>query len=144
MELILIWFETLLLFSGWVIFWYLCLQSAFCQETFHVLYFLQLMNLLKSWMNDITSYLRLHCSVYYCQVSKLSSRMLSSSHTCWNPLGVPFVIEQSGRGERTYDIYSRLLKERIVCLMAPVSFYFQCIWLMLMKSKLKYHSFATN
>lgn len=36
------------------------------------------------------------------------------------PLGVPLVIEQSGRGERTYDIYSRLLKERIVCLMAPV------------------------
>jgi len=35
-------------------------------------------------------------------------------------LGVPLVIEQSGRGERTYDIYSRLLKERIICLMAPV------------------------
>jgi len=37
-----------------------------------------------------------------------------------SPLGVPLVIEQSGRGERTYDIYSRLLKERIVCLMSPV------------------------
>jgi len=36
------------------------------------------------------------------------------------PLGVPLVIEQSGRGERTYDIYSRLLKERIICLMSPV------------------------
>lgn len=35
-------------------------------------------------------------------------------------MGVPLVIEQSGRGERTYDIYSRLLKERIICLMAPV------------------------
>ena len=28
---------------------------------------------------------------------------------------VPMVVEQSGRGERAYDIYSRLLKERIVC-----------------------------
>ena len=34
---------------------------------------------------------------------------------------VPIVIEQTGRGERAYDIYSRLLKERIVCVMGPVS-----------------------
>jgi ATP-dependent Clp protease, protease subunit len=34
---------------------------------------------------------------------------------------VPMVIEQSGRGERAYDIYSRLLKERIVFLFGPVS-----------------------
>ena len=33
---------------------------------------------------------------------------------------VPMVIEQSGRGERAYDIYSRLLKERIVFLVGPV------------------------
>lgn len=33
---------------------------------------------------------------------------------------VPIVIEQTGRGERAYDIYSRLLKERIICLMGPV------------------------
>jgi len=33
---------------------------------------------------------------------------------------VPIVIEQTGRGERAYDIYSRLLKERIVCVMGPV------------------------
>lgn len=33
---------------------------------------------------------------------------------------VPFVIEQTGRGERSYDIYSRLLKERIICLMGPI------------------------
>ena len=33
---------------------------------------------------------------------------------------VPIVIEQSGRGERAYDIYSRLLKERIICFMGPV------------------------
>jgi ATP-dependent Clp protease protease subunit len=36
---------------------------------------------------------------------------------------VPMVIEQSGRGERAYDIYSRLLKERIVFLVGPVEDY---------------------
>jgi len=34
---------------------------------------------------------------------------------------VPIVIEQSGRGERAYDIYSRLLRERIVFLVGPVT-----------------------
>jgi ATP-dependent Clp protease protease subunit len=33
---------------------------------------------------------------------------------------VPIVIEQSGRGERSYDIYSRLLRERVVFLVGPV------------------------
>lgn len=33
---------------------------------------------------------------------------------------VPIVIESTGRGERSYDIYSRLLKERIICLMGPI------------------------
>lgn len=33
---------------------------------------------------------------------------------------MPIVIEQTGRGERAYDIFSRLLKERIICLMGPV------------------------
>uniref|UniRef100_A0A2M3ZC13 ATP-dependent Clp protease proteolytic subunit n=1 Tax=Anopheles braziliensis TaxID=58242 RepID=A0A2M3ZC13_9DIPT len=33
---------------------------------------------------------------------------------------VPIVVEQTGRGERAYDIFSRLLKERIICLMGPV------------------------
>ncbi|RMI13770.1 MAG: ATP-dependent Clp endopeptidase proteolytic subunit ClpP [Calditrichaeota bacterium] len=33
---------------------------------------------------------------------------------------VPMVIEQTGRGERAYDIYSRLLKERIVFLTTPI------------------------
>lgn len=31
------------------------------------------------------------------------------------------MIEQTGRGERSYDIYSRLLKERIICLMGPIN-----------------------
>jgi ATP-dependent Clp protease, protease subunit len=33
---------------------------------------------------------------------------------------VPMVIEQSGRGERAYDIYSRLLKERVIFLVGPI------------------------
>jgi ATP-dependent Clp protease protease subunit len=38
-----------------------------------------------------------------------------------NGLGlIPMVIEQSGRGERAYDIYSRLLKERVVFLVGPI------------------------
>jgi ATP-dependent Clp protease protease subunit len=38
-----------------------------------------------------------------------------------NNLGyVPMVVEQSGRGERSYDIYSRLLKERVVFLVGPI------------------------
>ena len=33
---------------------------------------------------------------------------------------VPMVVEQSSRGERAYDIYSRLLKERIIFLTGPI------------------------
>lgn len=33
---------------------------------------------------------------------------------------VPMVVEQTGRGERSYDIYSRLLKERIIFMVGPV------------------------
>ena len=36
-------------------------------------------------------------------------------------LYVPMVIEQSGRGERAYDIYSRLLKERVIFLVGPIN-----------------------
>jgi ATP-dependent Clp protease, protease subunit len=45
-------------------------------------------------------------------------------NSSWEPVGlglVPMVIEQSGRGERAYDIYSRLLKERVVFLVGPVN-----------------------
>ena len=45
-------------------------------------------------------------------------------HSQWEPqdLGyIPMVIEQSGRGERAYDIYSRLLKERVIFLVGPVN-----------------------
>ena len=34
---------------------------------------------------------------------------------------IPMVIEQSGRGERSFDIYSRLLKERVVFLVGEVN-----------------------
>lgn len=34
---------------------------------------------------------------------------------------IPIVVEQTGRGERAYDIYSRLLRERIICLMGPIN-----------------------
>ena len=38
-----------------------------------------------------------------------------------NNLGlVPMVVEQTARGERSYDIYSRLLKERVVFVVGPV------------------------
>src|SRR5918912_2087565 len=47
-----------------------------------------------------------------------------SMHTSWEPQGPgldPIVNEQSGRGERAYDIYSRLLKERVVFLVGVVN-----------------------
>ena len=36
---------------------------------------------------------------------------------------VPMVVEQTSRGERAYDIYSRLLKERVIFLVGPVEDY---------------------
>ena len=50
-------------------------------------------------------------------------RGISSSQP-FEPQGlglVPMVVEQSGRGERAYDIYSRLLKERVIFLVGPVN-----------------------
>src|ERR1700733_12469916 len=47
---------------------------------------------------------------------------MHSTYPSLNGLGlVPTVIEQSGRGERAYDIFSRLLRERIVFLVGPVN-----------------------
>jgi len=46
-----------------------------------------------------------------------------SGHSDWEPRGlglVPIVIEQTARGERSFDIFSRLLKERVVFLVGPV------------------------
>lgn len=56
--------------------------------------------------------------------SSLDTRMNESTGDAgWNPraLGlIPMVIEQTARGERSFDIFSRLLKERVVFLVGPV------------------------
>ena len=50
-----------------------------------------------------------------------NSKIESISQFSPNNLGyIPMVVEQSGRGERSYDIYSRLLKERLIFLVGPV------------------------
>ncbi len=45
--------------------------------------------------------------------------MTDARDTYMNPL-VPMVVEQTNRGERAYDIFSRLLKERIIFLTGPI------------------------
>lgn len=50
--------------------------------------------------------------------------MFEHKDSALNPTGlglIPMVIETSGRGERAYDIYSRLLRERIIFLVGPVT-----------------------
>lgn len=47
------------------------------------------------------------------------SRSIQHSPVWRSPL-IPIVVEQTGRGERAYDIYSRLLRERIICVMGPI------------------------
>jgi ATP-dependent Clp protease protease subunit len=47
-----------------------------------------------------------------------------NNNSVWEPQSIgliPMVVEQSGRGERAYDIYSRLLKDRVVFLVGPVN-----------------------
>uniref|UniRef100_A0A8D0KER5 ATP-dependent Clp protease proteolytic subunit n=1 Tax=Salvator merianae TaxID=96440 RepID=A0A8D0KER5_SALMN len=53
-----------------------------------------------------------------CHVLSMA-RNFHQSPTSHIPL-IPIVVEQTGRGERAYDIYSRLLRERIVCVMGPI------------------------
>ncbi|KAL3074733.1 hypothetical protein niasHS_014178 [Heterodera schachtii] len=50
------------------------------------------------------------------------SRTFSRSTTA--PVGIPFVVDNDGKTERVYDIYSRLLKDRIVCVMNPIDDFF--------------------
>ncbi len=51
----------------------------------------------------------------------MSKKMEGISHETITGLGmVPMVVEQSARGERAFDIYSRLLKDRIIFLVGPV------------------------
>lgn len=47
--------------------------------------------------------------------------MADNIHETFSNLLVPMVIEQTARGERSFDIYSRLLKERIIFLIGPVN-----------------------
>ncbi|HIE90365.1 MAG TPA: ATP-dependent Clp endopeptidase proteolytic subunit ClpP [Methylophilaceae bacterium] len=47
--------------------------------------------------------------------------MVSPAQETQNLGYIPMVIEQSGRGERSFDIYSRLLKERVIFLVGPVN-----------------------
>ncbi len=54
------------------------------------------------------------------QINLTCKRSIITNTKNLHPL-IPIVIEQSGRGERAYDIYSRLLRERIICFMGPVS-----------------------
>src|SRR6202048_2502091 len=46
--------------------------------------------------------------------------MSSSNQNVSQAVLIPMVVEQTGRGERSYDIYSRLLKDRIVFLGTPI------------------------
>lgn len=52
------------------------------------------------------------------------SGLITNAREIYEPQGlgyIPMVIEQSGRGERSYDIYSRLLKERVIFMVGPVN-----------------------
>ena len=54
-------------------------------------------------------------------ISAMNSRNADSQQPSIDNLGlVPMVIETTGRGERAFDIYSRLLKERVIFLVGPV------------------------
>ncbi|MGA1531113.1 MAG: ATP-dependent Clp endopeptidase proteolytic subunit ClpP [Kiritimatiellia bacterium] len=46
---------------------------------------------------------------------------MNGEHDMYNQVLVPMVIEQTGRGERAFDIYSRLLKERIIFIGTPIN-----------------------
>ena len=50
-----------------------------------------------------------------------NSKLFNQAPETQNLGYIPMVIEQSGRGERSFDIYSRLLKERVIFLVGPVN-----------------------
>ena len=52
---------------------------------------------------------------------RTDGRMMKDPIDTYMNLLVPMVVEQTNRGERAYDIYSRLLKERIIFLVGPVN-----------------------
>ncbi|XP_062891849.1 ATP-dependent Clp protease proteolytic subunit, mitochondrial isoform X1 [Mobula hypostoma] len=57
--------------------------------------------------------------VHHSRILMTGCRKIHQTSSCNRPL-IPIVIEQTGRGERAYDIYSRLLRERIICVMGPI------------------------
>ncbi|KOB77622.1 ATP-dependent Clp protease proteolytic subunit [Operophtera brumata] len=60
------------------------------------------------------------CTVGAKAPRRIIQRQLCTSETLRIGM-IPIVVEQTGRGERAYDIYSRLLRERIICLMGPIN-----------------------
>ena len=50
----------------------------------------------------------------------MTNNIFTNDDTSINNALVPMVVEQTPRGERSYDIYSRLLKERVIFLVGPV------------------------
>lgn len=64
-----------------------------------------------------------------CRIGSSARRVLQTSAVrpivAQRSFGVPLVIEQDGAGERAYDIYSRLLKDRIICVFGTI--YYFCI-----------------
>ncbi|XP_050954342.1 ATP-dependent Clp protease proteolytic subunit, mitochondrial [Labeo rohita] len=58
--------------------------------------------------------------VLQCGVSALKINRSIHQSAPWRSPLIPIVVEQTGRGERAYDIYSRLLRERIICVMGPI------------------------
>ena len=54
--------------------------------------------------------------MHYSDIIKKNEGLLNNSFSQINSQLVPMVVEQTSRGERAYDIYSRLLKERIIFL----------------------------
>lgn len=61
-------------------------------------------------------------------ISRAGANLVATSRARWGTTTpsrcyslIPMVIEHSSRGERAYDIFSRLLKERIVCINGPIN-----------------------
>ena len=75
----------------------------------------------RMYSNMILNYVKAAASgpIYESEVSMGIERMQSGLVRPSNAL-IPYVIEQSPRGERSYDIYSRLLNDRIIFLGAPI------------------------
>lgn len=58
--------------------------------------------------------------MHYTDIIGKNSQLINNGLDRLNNQLIPIVVEQTSRGERSYDIYSRLLKERIVFLGNPI------------------------